>query len=120
MKYTFNFLGMGLDVLMFMVKFATIVARPVSIPHTLTKGGRTLQIACRSMKGTWSYPLLLQDLGRKHVAYVWKLCLTSQKEKRGEKRKSNTVSILSVGVWLEGKNRFFDTNRKDQNCISLN
>ena len=29
----------------------------------------------------------------------------------------NTVSILSVGVWLEGKNQFFDTNRKDRNRI---
>ena len=29
----------------------------------------------------------------------------------------HTVSILSVGVWLEGKNRFFDTNRKDRNCM---
>ena len=28
-----------------------------------------------------------------------------------------TVSILSVGVGLEGKNQFFDTIRKDQNCI---
>ena len=29
----------------------------------------------------------------------------------------NTVSIFSVGVKLEGKNQFFDTNRKDRNCI---
>ena len=28
-----------------------------------------------------------------------------------------TVSILSVGVWLEGKNRLFDTDRKDRNYI---
>ena len=31
----------------------------------------------------------------------------------------HTVSILSVGVWLEGKNWLFDTNRKDRNCIGL-
>ena len=31
--------------------------------------------------------------------------------------KFHTVSILSVGVRLEGENRFFDTNRKDRNCI---
>ena len=33
------------------------------------------------------------------------------------KTKLNTVLILSVGVWLEGKNWFFDTNRKDRNFI---
>ena len=103
MKYTFNFLGMGLDVLMFMVKFATIVARPVSIPHTLTKGGRTLQIACRSMKGTWSYPLLLQDLGRKHVAYVWKLCLTSQKGKLGKNNQGTYFLFMKVLFHKNGK-----------------
>ena len=36
----------------------------------------------------------------------WKLLISSV-----------TVSILSVGVLLEGKNRFFDTNRKNRNCI---
>ena len=29
----------------------------------------------------------------------------------------DTVSILSVGVRLEGEIRFFDTNRKDRNCM---
>ena len=28
--------------------------------------------------------------------------------------------ILSLGVWLEGKNRFFDPNRKDQKCLLIN
>ena len=31
----------------------------------------------------------------------------------------HTVSILSVGVCLEGKNKFFDTNRKDRNFIAF-
>ena len=56
-----------------------------------------------SLQGPWGQ---VPPLTRKQS------CLEGSRNKR-----YLTVSILSVGVRLEGENRFFDTNRKDRNCI---
>ena len=56
--------------------------------------------------------ILNRDMQQPNSNFFWQCAVNIDSEVR-----HHTVSILFVGVRLEGENRFFDTNRKDRNCM---